>query len=179
MIRRDNISIGFPDRNHHSHKDLCEEHPYGDTGQIIALILFLIVWSLDSFIFRFSTIPANYLPLMVKLLLSAFSFLFAIYLSLKAHRAVFGEYNEPPGVIDTGVFSIVRHPLYLSALLFYLGFIFTTFSLSCFFLFGMIFLFYDHIASFEEKRLREKFGEIYARYSKKTPKWLPRPRFRK
>ena len=49
----------FKREDHIDREDLSGEHPYGDSDQIIALIIFLVIWTLDSFIFRFSTIFAN------------------------------------------------------------------------------------------------------------------------
>ncbi len=160
----------------HSHriqdnrKDLCQEHPYGDVGQIVALILFLIIWALDSFIFKISTMPANHIPLAIRLVLAFLCFGIAVYLVFTSHKLIFEEYRDPPRVIDTGVFSLVRHPLYFSALLVYVGFFFTTLSLFSLLLFICIFLFYDYIARFEEKKLQEALGEAYVSYMKKTPR---------
>ena len=38
----------------------------------------------------------------------------------------------------------------------------------------VIFVFYNYIASYEEKLLDERFGEDYIRYEKGTGKWVPR-----
>ena len=160
--------------NHDRREDLCEEHPYGDAGQIVAFVLFLIVWSMDSFIFHFSTVLCNDGPLFIRFVLAALSFLLAGYFSLTVHRIIFHEHRDPPRVINTGAFSMVRHPLYLAALLFYIGFLFTTLSFVSLLLFLGIFIFYDVIATFEEKKLEEKFGEEYILYKEKTPKWIPR-----
>ena len=45
------------------------------------------------------------------------------------------------------------------------------FSLS---LLVVIFVFYNYIASYEEKLLDQRFGEPYKVYKKKTGKWVPR-----
>lgn len=39
-----------------------------------------------------------------------------------------------------------------------------------------IFIFYNYIATYEEKRLEQIFGQDYIDYKKKVPKWLPRLR---
>ena len=46
-----------------------------------------------------------------------------------AHKAVFDEAPSVPQVIDWGVFSHVRHPMYLGVLLFLLGLFFWSLSL--------------------------------------------------
>jgi len=40
-------------------------------------------------------------------------------------------------------------------------------------LFVGIFIFYNYLASYEEKLLEEKFGEEYIKYKQKTGKWVP------
>jgi protein-S-isoprenylcysteine O-methyltransferase Ste14 len=52
----------------------------------------------------------------------------------------------------------------------------STLSLFSFLFFGLIFVFYNYIADYEEKLLEAKFGEEYIRYKNKTGKWLPRIR---
>lgn len=174
MADKDNSSPIHSHGNHDHRKDLGEEHVYGHVGQITGIVLFLIVWSLDSFIFKISTILANHIPLAIRLVLAGLCFLIAVYLLFTSHKIIFEEHRDPPRVIDTGLFSLVRHPMYLSALLVYVGFFFTTLSLFSLLLFICIFLFYDHIARFEEIKLQEAFGEAYASYKKQTPKWFPR-----
>lgn len=174
MADKETASPGHSYGNHDHRKDLCEEHPYGHIGQIAGIVLFLIVWSLDSFLFKISTMPANHILLAIRLGLAGLSFLTAAYLAVTSHRLIFEEYRDPPRVIDGGIFSRVRHPLYLSALLIYIGFLFTTLSLFSLLLFVCIFLFHDYIARYEEKKLQEAYGEAYASYKRKTPKWFPR-----
>ena len=178
MIDR-NLSSEIVSHGHHDHrKDLCKEHPYGHLGQYTGVIVFLIVWFLDSLIFNVSTFLSNFIPLTIRLVLASLCFLVAVYLALKSHRVIFKEFHGPPRVIDTSVFSIIRHPLYLSVLLIYVGLFMTTLSLFSLAVFIVIFLFYDVIARFEEKRLEEAFGEGYRAYMKTTPKWFPRLRSR-
>ena len=168
-------SLGVSQKGEHADReDLAQEHPFGDSGQVIAFILFLIIWALDSFVFRFSTAPAIYVPLYVRLILAALTFVVAGYFLYEGHETVFKEVRDPPRVIHTGVFSYVRHPIYFSALLFYLGFVFTTLSLFSMALLVGIFIFYDYIAAFEETQLEQKFGQAYRDYRERTPKWIPK-----
>jgi len=44
-------------------------------------------------------------------------------------KTVFGEKKEAPSVITTGVFTIVRHPIYQGAMLVHLGLILLTVSI--------------------------------------------------
>ena len=155
-------------------EDLSGEHPYGDIGQIIAFIIFLPIWITDSFILRFSTMLVNYLPLHTRLIIAALLFVFSRYLVRSAHNIIFNKGRTPSQVINNGVFSHVRHPMYLGIILFYIGLFFTTFSLLSLAFLIIIFLFYNYITSFEEKQLEQEFGKEYMKYKEKTPKWLPR-----
>ncbi len=78
------------------------------------------------------------------------------------------------GIIDSGVFGYVRHPLYLGVLLIYLGFVFGSFSMLSLFTLLCIFFVYNYLANFEEKDLERMFGEEYLQYKKRVPRWFPR-----
>ena len=62
----------------------------------------------------------------------------------------------------------------MASILFYVGMTVTTASLLCFALLIVAFVFYNYIASYEEKLLNQKFGEDYKNYKKRTGKWLPK-----
>jgi protein-S-isoprenylcysteine O-methyltransferase Ste14 len=76
--------------------------------------------------------------------------------------------------VSTGVFKYVRHPLYLASILFYLGLAVSTASLISLGLWVIICIFYNYLASYEEKLLESKFGENYRIYKGNTGKWLPK-----
>jgi protein-S-isoprenylcysteine O-methyltransferase Ste14 len=159
-------------RRHLDRNDLAGEHPLGDAGQIIAFFLFLLVWGLDSLVLRFSTVFAETVPLFVRLAVAVPVFLFSGYLAYAGLKTVFREVREVPQVLQKGVFSISRHPIYLSTLLLYLGLFVTTFSLLSLVLLLGIFMFYRYIAIYEERLLERKFGREYEAYKGKTPRWL-------
>jgi protein-S-isoprenylcysteine O-methyltransferase Ste14 len=77
-------------------------------------------------------------------------------------------------VVSTGAFRYVRHPLYLAAILFYLGLAVSTASLFSLALLVVIFLFHNYIAGYEERLMEMKLGEEYVSYKNRTGKWLPR-----
>ena len=154
-------------------KEKNGEHPFGDTGQLVLLGLFLIVWLADSFFFQKSTFLSDYLPLYIRLPILGLALITAAYLFVSGHVVVSHE-QRPTAVASTGAFRHVRHPLYLGSILFYLGLSVSTVSLFSLALLVVIFVFYNYIASFEEKMLDKRFGEGYTRYKKRTGKWLPR-----
>ena len=89
-------------------------------------------------------------------------------------KQVFGTRREAPGVISTGVFRIVRHPIYTGALLFYLAAILSTLSLVSAAFWLLILAFYISISRYEERILTEAFGNDYLEYKKKTGMLFPK-----
>ncbi|UCC79020.1 MAG: isoprenylcysteine carboxylmethyltransferase family protein [Candidatus Zixiibacteriota bacterium] len=154
-------------------KEKQGEHPFGDAGQLIAFGLFAIVWIADSIFLNFSTGLTGYVPSYVRTIIAIVIFAVSLYLLAASHKVVAGE-NRPAKVISSGVFKYIRHPLYMSAILFYTGLIALTLSMISFALWIGIFIFYNYIAGYEEKLMEIKFGEEYLSYKQKTGKWLPR-----
>jgi protein-S-isoprenylcysteine O-methyltransferase Ste14 len=152
------------------------EFPQSDRLQLVMLILFFVLWGLDSLVFQFSTFLAVSVPVVVRLVLAAVSFGFALLLLILSHRMVFNRTRGSLGVLDTGIYGSVRHPLYLGTLLIYVGFTLATFSLLSFVVWIGIFLLYDKMATYEEEDLIRLLGDSYRNYRKNVPKWLPRIR---
>ena len=148
------------------------EHPFGDAGQLILLGLFLVVWVVDSFFLHKSTFVSDYVPLFIRFVILALALITAVYLSMSGHVVV-AHGERPNSVVSTGAFRYVRHPLYSAAILFYLGLAVSTASLFSLVLLVVIFLFYNYIATYEERLMEMKFGEDYVSYKKRTGKWAP------
>jgi len=153
-------------------KDIIGEHPLGDSGQLILLVFFLLTWVVDSFILQLSTFLSDYIPLYIRLLALGLILVTAVYLIKSGHVVVKHE-QRPCGIVSTGAFRYVRHPLYLGSIMFYIGLAVTTASLVSLALVVVIFLFYNYIAGYEEKLLEERFNGAYRRYKNRTGKWLP------
>lgn len=154
-------------------KEKDGEHPFSDTGQLISLGAFLVVWVGDSFFLRQSTFLSDYVPLYIRLIILGLTLITAICLFRSGHVVVSNE-QRPNSVVEKGAFRYVRHPLYLASILTYLGLTISTVSLFSFALFVGIFVFHNYIASYEEKLLEAKFEEDYRNYKKRTGKWAPR-----
>jgi protein-S-isoprenylcysteine O-methyltransferase Ste14 len=150
------------------------EHPFGDKGQLVGLVIFLIVWGLDSFVFRLTTFPARYVPWRLRLALAALVFILAVLLALSGHRAVPHETEGEPRVITDGAFARVRHPLYMGSILAFLSLVLLTLSLAAFAVFVGLFAFYNVIAAYEERWMAGRFGRAYEDYRKAVPRWVPR-----
>jgi len=162
------------DRERHAHRDdLAGEHKIGDLGQLIFLLIFLGVWITDTSFLRFSIILANSISLIIRIPVGIGILLIAGWLARSGLRIVFGEVRQEPGVIRDGVFSIVRHPIYLGAILVYLGLLVFSFSIAAAIIWVVIIGFYTFLCRHEERLLTAKFGNDYTTYMCEVPMLLP------
>jgi len=154
---------------------LGSEHPLCDSVQLVMLVMFFVAWGVDSlghFMFGVSTVFVEFTSFPLLLFPAVLSLISGVFLALKAHDAVFGENAYQPQLIDSGVYSLVRHPMYLGILLFCLGFFLAIPSLISLVVWIAFFLFYDKMATYEENDLIRIFGADYLAYQKRVPKWL-------
>jgi len=149
------------------------EHPLGDVGQLILFVAFIIIWVADSFFLHRSTFLSVFIPVSIRIAVLVILFFIAGCL-IKSGHIVVSHKDKPEGVVRTGAFRYIRHPLYLGTILFYLGLVVSTMSVFSFALLVVIFAFYNFIAGYEEKLLEERYDEEYRLYKMKTGKWLPR-----
>jgi protein-S-isoprenylcysteine O-methyltransferase Ste14 len=171
--------------NHHSQKkaqqqrdDLTGEHAIGDAGQIVLTCLFVAAWIADTFFFKYTTFLNRYVPPGVRIPAGAVLLVLSGYLARKGLSIVFGKEREKPGVIRESVFNIVRHPVYLSEILLYLGLLLLSISLAAAVVWIIAIGFLHYISRYEERLLLARFGEEYEQYMKEVPMWIPRLRKR-
>ncbi len=75
----------------------------------------------------------------------------------------------------TGIYSMVRHPLYLGNFLMYFGISLLTCNIWFILAFILVFwLYYERIMYAEEQFLRRKFGEEYVTWSQDIPAFFPK-----
>ena len=75
----------------------------------------------------------------------------------------------------TGIYSILRHPLYLGNYLIWLSISIYTYSLLFPFIMSLLFwLYYERIMFAEEKFLENKFGDKFLKWSNLVPAFLPK-----
>lgn len=75
---------------------------------------------------------------------------------------------------STGIYSIVRHPLYLGNFFMWLGI--ALFTANFWFIIAFLFmywLYYERIMYAEEEFLREKYGSAYVEWAERTPAIIP------
>jgi protein-S-isoprenylcysteine O-methyltransferase Ste14 len=158
----------------HHRDDLTGEHKFGDAGQLIIAIIFLLVWILDSFVLKYTAFFNHYFPLAAQVPLGLITILGAFFLARAGMKTVFGEVKENPGVIREGVFKWVRHPIYLSEILFYLGLLFFRTSLAAAVIWIIAIVFLTSISRYEEKLLLARFGDDYRQYMNDVGMFFPK-----
>ncbi len=81
----------------------------------------------------------------------------------------------------SGIYSMVRHPLYLGNYLMWIGIVLFTQNISFVIIVSLLYwIYYERIMFAEERFLERKFGDVYLEWSKKAPAFLPNfSKFRK
>jgi len=158
-------------RNQHG-SELAGEYRYGDAGQATVACLFFVFWITDIF-FEYSTFLNQYIPSGIRIPVGIILLIFASYLAVTGLYTVFGKKRAEPVVIREGAFRIIRHPIYLSEIMLYLGLLILSISLAALviWIIGIVFLHY--ISRHEEKLLIARFGEEYKKYMRDVPMWIP------
>jgi protein-S-isoprenylcysteine O-methyltransferase Ste14 len=161
----------------HEHRpDIAGEHRFGDLFQFLLLVVFIGVGVMDPFFIGTSRVLSPYFPMWVRIPISIFILWLAWYHAIGGLRIVFGEIREKPVVINQGVFSQTRHPVYLGGILMYFAALVLTLSMTAAIVWVIIILYYGFLARYEEKLLIEKFGDEYRSYMQQVPMWIPKPK---
>lgn len=164
-------------KQHHNRNDLTGEYYAGDAGQLTYALIFIITWLADSFLIEYSTFLNQYIPVFIRIPLGVFILLISGLLARNGLKIIFGEKRDKPCVVRKGVFNIVRHPVYLSEILLYLGLLVINISIIAAIIWTLGIGFLHYISRYEESLLIQRFGEEYKQYKKEVPMWIPR--FRK
>lgn len=156
------------------HVRLGSEHALWDRIQIVLIGSYIVVMLLDDIStvsFGYSSILARVSAYPILLLPAVFLIAVGAYLIKESHAAVFGKAGKPE-FVDSGVYSLVRHPMYLGTMMILVGFLFLKFSLIAFAIWVIFLVLCDWMASYEEKDLLRVLGGKYANYQSRVPKWL-------
>jgi protein-S-isoprenylcysteine O-methyltransferase Ste14 len=156
--------------------DLAGGHGWGDAGQLLFALLFFGVWIADSFFLNYTTQLNEVVPTLVRKPTGVALLFVSAYCAGTGLWIVFGEVRHEPSVIRKGVFGVVRHPIYLSEVLLYLGLFMLTMSLAA----GVVWIgasgFLYYLSRHEERLLLARFGEAYESYIRDVGMWIPRVR---
>ena len=161
---------------HEHRQDLAGEYRWGDMGQLLFVLIFIVGTSSDVFFLKLSASWQNVVPWYYRLVVFLPLLAVAMYFSRHAHKKVFEEKRSKLMVINTDVFARIRHPMYFGYLLMYLSFVILSFSVIALVIFVAVVLFYYFISHYEEQILLEKLGDDYRNYMKTVPMLIPKLR---
>lgn len=83
--------------------------------------------------------------------------------------------DPPKELVVRGLYKHVRNPMYIGVLSLVLGQAIWFEAVILLAYAGIVFLFFNAFVLFyEEPALRRKFGELYQRYCRIVPRWIPR-----
>lgn len=128
---------------------------------------------------------SNYNDMIPRIVFSVFFLLLAIInimrtifvLGIDNASMVYVYYPEESKIVDQKIYSIVRHPLYVSVYLIGLSVLISGFSVFTIGIFVLLMICFSyHIFGIEERELIERFGDEFREYRKKTPALLIRPK---
>jgi protein-S-isoprenylcysteine O-methyltransferase Ste14 len=75
---------------------------------------------------------------------------------------------------SSGIYSVVRHPLYLGNYLMWIGIVLFTKNFSFTIIVSLLYwIYYERIMFAEERFLEKKFGDVYLNWSKQAPAFIP------
>lgn len=155
-----------------------DEHPHAHGIMIFCGLFFASIWIIDSLFLHFGVEVSNNIHVLIRVVLFLFALALSFKLGMSSHNVIFDHQEESSNLITEGVFSVVRHPMYLSILLLKLGFLLLTMSFISIIPWVLCIILYDKIAVFEERELTRVLGEEYLEYMKKVPRWIPKfPKF--
>jgi len=165
----------------HSHRqaqqqrdDLTGEHALTDAGQMVLACLFATTWITDTFLLKYTIFLNQYVPVAIRIPVGVMLLALSGYLAITGLSIVFGETRETPGVIRKSVFGGVRHPIYLSEILLYLGLLILNMSLAAAVVWVIAIGFLHYVSRHEERMLLARFGAEYEQYMREVPMWIPR-----
>jgi protein-S-isoprenylcysteine O-methyltransferase Ste14 len=138
----------------------------------------MATWAGDTFFFKYTTFLNHYIPFGIRVLCGAILLVLSGYLAVRGLFIVFVEVRENPSVIRKSVFNIIRHPIYLSEILLYLGFLIMSMSMLAAVVWIVAIWFLHYISHYEERLLLARFGKEYEQYMREVPMLIPRLRKR-
>ena len=150
------------------------EHPYSHHIQIGSIVVFFIVWFFDTFLIEFALDIRNLIPFIIRLILFVIVAIVSYLLINSSHKKIFLPSDQKLRLVTDGVYSYVRHPMYLSIIV--LLFAFSLLSISFLSLVSWVIavILFDRMMMFEEAELLKILGNEYQNYMNQVPRWIPR-----
>ena len=100
--------------------------------------------------------------------------IFGGFILLSASWRILYKVQKQHKLATTGPYAYVRHPQYVGFILIMLGFLLQWPTLPTLIMFPILVYMYVRLANREERDVTAEFGELYVRYAKVTPAFIPR-----
>ena len=146
-------------------------------GQFPILLFFLVIPFIYSTDYHLLNEKYNIFLLYISVVLSIVGFLIRFYTIGTTTSGTSGRNTKKQiaSILNTkGIYSIIRHPLYLGNYLIWLGIAVSTFNFCFIVIISLLFwLYYERIIFAEERFLEKKFGDIYLNWSNSLPAFFP------
>jgi len=143
--------------------------------RIIVLIFILIVFVIPPIILPFTLLTPKIpipTPVSLSIGIAILTIFFIMRIAGQKEIGVSLGLKGKSGLVTSGIYRRMRHPLYVSNMLLVMGLALLFKSIYAF-LFSIIYsLFFLPIIYFEERDLLEKYGEEYQEYKRKVPRML-------
>lgn len=152
---------------------LGRELPHSHLYQGLLPIIFIIIWTIDTFFLSLTTWLNLFIHPLIRFILFIGIFCIGIFFIQLAHKTIFKDNEPSETLLVEGILLHVRNPMYLGILLFYISILFLSLSVISIIFFIFIFFIYNIMVNYEENVLEKKFGKEYVDYKIKVPKWVP------
>ena len=154
-----------------------------------AIYTTMALWPIPIGVYAHTVATANRLLVVdwigLSLMLPGLMLVYAARGALGKHHAWAGYYPDLPGLVTRGVYSFVRHPLYIGIYAFMLGGLLSIIAHEPWFLsvaalgalaYPVFFL--GQVAVREESFMASQFGKAFAEYRRQVHAFLPLRRYR-
>jgi protein-S-isoprenylcysteine O-methyltransferase Ste14 len=168
------MNKGHKRHSYEKRVDLAGEYRWGDAGQIILFVIFVIGMVSDLFFIKVSGSWQDVIPWYFPVIIFIPLIFISGYLVQSGLKKIFKEERKELEVISSGVFGIVRHPIYLGSILIFLSFTILSLSIVALIIWFVIIIFYYYLCTYEEKLLIGKLGKKYRDYMNEIPMLIPR-----
>ena len=146
-------------------------------GQIPVVLFILAIFFIWATNYRTYSGQTTFILQLVAVLIAILGFLIRFYTIATTPKGTSGR-NTKKQVAESlnvsGIYSIVRHPLYLGNYLIWLGIVWFTLNFYFVLIFSLLFwVYYERIMFAEEMFLYRKFGLSYEKWAQKVPSFFP------
>jgi len=146
-------------------------------GQFPVLLFLLCIPYVYATDYRELTIPSQRMLLFVGIAFCLLGFLIRAITIGTTPKGTSGRNTEKQiaeQLNTVGIYSVLRHPLYVGNYFMWAGIVVYTMNFSFFLIFSLAYwLYYERIMFAEERFLEKKFGETYLNWSLKVPAFIP------